>query len=401
MTPGSQLSEQAGDVIELILERREHLAREMTERIPVEIPEYGQADTTQFGEMLFESCSQHVDGFVHYLRTGELPRLASDSEMATAVLDRVRRGIRLDANLHAFRVGQSVFWDEILKKAGNRPETALEFAGPSMDYIDHVCNRIAAIYLQTSHRLRSDEERAGRDLLEALLDGSELDGRQARMVETLGMSRGSLIAVTQSTGSPGAGRDELQRDLTRALAGSSAGALVVARQNLFVVLLGLGSEPASMVVEHLSASLPLDTRCGISTIAEALNELGQAFDEALAALRATSPGQPVIALTQTSAFQYLVVTAGPTVERVVDPALLALLTGSDDRAQLAETARAFLECDLSIKRTSERLFIHANTLRYRLEQIEEKAGIDLRRISDLIELRIALNLADRNRLASR
>ena len=45
------------------------------------------------------------------------------------------------------------------------------------------------------------------------------------------------------------------------------------------------------------------------------------------------------------------------------------------------------------KAASERLHVHVNTAHYRLGKIAERTGCDLRSISDVLELLIAINLA--------
>src|SRR5690606_19314852 len=39
--------------------------------------------------------------------------------------------------------------------------------------------------------------------------------------------------------------------------------------------------------------------------------------------------------------------------------------------ELLETLKMFIECNLNYKETAERLFIHPNTVRYRIKQIRE------------------------------
>ena len=74
------------------------------------------------------------------------------------MIDHIRQGIRLDAYLHAFRVGQDVFWNAVFAEVTDDPRTALEFVGPSMSYADEISTRIAELYIHTSQRLRSAEE---------------------------------------------------------------------------------------------------------------------------------------------------------------------------------------------------------------------------------------------------
>ncbi len=62
----------------------------------------------------------------------------------------------------------------------------------------------------------------------------------------------------------------------------------------------------------------------------------------------------------------------------------------DQNKQLLETLEAFLECGGSLKDASERLFVHRNTLTYRLERIEAHTGLDLRDTQTQANLFVAL-----------
>lgn len=56
--------------------------------------------------------------------------------------------------------------------------------------------------------------------------------------------------------------------------------------------------------------------------------------------------------------------------------------------ELVETLNMFLENDLHVKETSERLHIHRNTLTYRLDRIKELWGLDPRVFKDAINLQL-------------
>lgn len=62
--------------------------------------------------------------------------------------------------------------------------------------------------------------------------------------------------------------------------------------------------------------------------------------------------------------------------------------------ELLETAEEFLENSLNISETARRLYLHRNTLSYRLEKIEKGTGLDIRKFSDAVTFRImwALNV---------
>ena len=56
--------------------------------------------------------------------------------------------------------------------------------------------------------------------------------------------------------------------------------------------------------------------------------------------------------------------------------------------ELSRSAEEFLNCDLNVKFAAEKLFIHRNTLIYRLNKIEKEIGLDLRKFSDAVTYRM-------------
>ena len=55
---------------------------------------------------------------------------------------------------------------------------------------------------------------------------------------------------------------------------------------------------------------------------------------------------------------------------------------------MTATAEAFLECDLNISETSRKLYMHRNTLMYRLDKIERVTGLNIRKFSDAVTFRV-------------
>ena len=56
--------------------------------------------------------------------------------------------------------------------------------------------------------------------------------------------------------------------------------------------------------------------------------------------------------------------------------------------ELTVTAQEFLNCGLNVKKTAEKLFVHRNTLSYRLNKIEKQVGLDLRNFNDAVTFRM-------------
>lgn len=60
--------------------------------------------------------------------------------------------------------------------------------------------------------------------------------------------------------------------------------------------------------------------------------------------------------------------------------------------ELEETLRVFLECELHVKHAAAKLYIHHNTLIYRLERISDQLKLDPRKFNDAVLLKIIQNL---------
>ena len=65
-----------------------------------------------------------------------------------------------------------------------------------------------------------------------------------------------------------------------------------------------------------------------------------------------------------------------------------------DKPNLIDTLRAYINCDMAMQRTAEELFVHPNTVAYRLRQIGQLTGRKMRSVSDLADLRVALAATD-------
>jgi len=65
---------------------------------------------------------------------------------------------------------------------------------------------------------------------------------------------------------------------------------------------------------------------------------------------------------------------------------------ADSQADLLPTLRAYLECGRSLEGTSKQLYVHANTVRYRLKRIHETIGQDPTNARTAFVLQIAIAL---------
>ena len=60
-----------------------------------------------------------------------------------------------------------------------------------------------------------------------------------------------------------------------------------------------------------------------------------------------------------------------------------------------ETVRVFFRNDLNLSTTARQLFIHRNTLLYRMEKIRKATGLDLRKFEDAVVFRMMMDYSDK------
>jgi DNA-binding PucR family transcriptional regulator len=59
-----------------------------------------------------------------------------------------------------------------------------------------------------------------------------------------------------------------------------------------------------------------------------------------------------------------------------------------------ETLRTYLDSDLDVGRTAEALYVHPNTVRYRMRRISELTELDTQRFSGLADLLTIARLSE-------
>jgi DNA-binding PucR family transcriptional regulator len=94
--------------------------------------------------------------------------------------------------------------------------------------------------------------------------------------------------------------------------------------------------------------------------------------------------------------ELLLATAPTEARQAFRASLLSPLIDYDAAhgTELARTLRVFLDCSGSWTKAAEAMFVHVNSLRYRMRRVEELTGRDLGSLADQAALLLALKLAD-------
>jgi sugar diacid utilization regulator len=386
--------------------QREELAEQTLQRIRAAIPAYAAIDDPAILADVIEHVAENHDTLRTSLFRG---RPVSEDDLAFirphAAL-RARRGVPVADFLHAFRIGHWVIWDAIVELAEHDEDVraaALTAASLVIEFIDHASTHAAQTYLEAQQLLVAEGDRVRRDLLEDLLAGREpAPGPRLTAARAAGLdSKGRcvvLVAVPVS-----ASDDEFAfRSAAAALARAAGGPvrpLTVVRQDEIVIVRSLGATDAAGLTEPIErargelAQTGLELAIGVSTAVESLDGIPDGYRDACTAIESLGPGGGIMALAEISAFEYLTLRADSTTRRVLSPAIQRFV--EEDVANggvLTTTLLEYAAADLNTKVAAQRLYIHVNTAHHRLARIEEKTGCDLRRLTDLQELLIAVKL---------
>lgn len=138
--------------------------------------------------------------------------------------------------------------------------------------------------------------------------------------------------------------------------------------------------------------------CGVSNHFRQLSALRGYCDQAVAALKGDSGGE--MRFYRDIMLEHMLshIPADQT-RFLISPDIARL---EDANAQysfsLVDTLRTYLECNCNLIRTSERLFLHKNTLLYRLNHIRSIIGCDLNDADERLLLMLSFKLLERNDL---
>ena len=64
------------------------------------------------------------------------------------------------------------------------------------------------------------------------------------------------------------------------------------------------------------------------------------------------------------------------------------------KQEITNTLRAYLKCDRSKSAAADRLSVHVNTVKYRIAQIQELTGLDLKDDETALQLMLSFKLME-------
>lgn len=278
-----------------------------------------------------------------------------------------RRRSRADL-LVAYRIPVGVLVDYV-REVGDRIGSDPAETRDTVDLVLTVCTGMAAALAAGYHSAEQDRRPDGvqrravfvRGLLSGALDPAEL----ADHAGALGIDPGREYIALRARPAPGTATDELARAHGFTFARSYAGGLcaVIDRD-----LVGFLATPPKG---------PVPGVCGLGP-PRPLERLDESFRLASRALD-TADRSGLAGIHEFGQLGLLpAVCSDSAVGEALCQQYLAPLCDSESAEEIVDTLRAYFTNGMHVGRTAERMFVHPNTVRYRICRFEELAGVNLR-----------------------
>ena len=149
---------------------------------------------------------------------------------------------------------------------------------------------------------------------------------------------------------------------------------------------------ASSIVDTLSGEFYTHCSVGIGTVVNSIKDLARSFKEAQVALevgKVFDTEKPIVSYNHLGIARLIYQLPTTLCEMFLKEVFRKGSIDALDHETLF-TIQRFFENSLNVSETSRKLFVHRNTLVYRLEKIKKITGLDLREFEDAIVFKVAL-----------
>lgn len=151
-------------------------------------------------------------------------------------------------------------------------------------------------------------------------------------------------------------------------------------------------ETAEMLIDMLNSEAMTNARVAYGTIVDEIKGLSKSYKEAKMALDVAG-----IFYAEKSIIAYNTLGIGRLIYQLpvnLCQIFIREIFGEDIPEEIDEemlnTVNKFFENSLNVSETSRQLFIHRNTLMYRIEKLQKATGLDIRTFDDALTFKIAL-----------
>src|SRR3954447_3592991 len=391
---------------EALARRYAEIGQAIAARIVDEIPGYRDAGPELTND-LRAGATATVEVLARTHAAGSTIRREDVAFVRELAARRVHQGVSLEVFVHAYRVALLAYWDACADEATRlriSREAGFALARSAIDAMDIITTQAAEAYLREENRLRTQSGRAARDLVERLIGGQPIDSRRRHPAAPGLDPTGQLLTVVgrveQTTLAVGDALQLARDALEESMSLGTVRPLATIRHGE-LVLISDGRSPRAKIAslhegrQRTIEEQNIDVRYGASVPSQGFASVQQAYREAALSLSYTSAGRPIVSLDELSALECALIGATATTKAMIASKgnnLRAL--PEEELGAAVDTIRAFSTADLNVAKAAERLHVHPNTVRYRLQQIATKTGYDPRTFAGLLDLTCILETTD-------
>ncbi len=196
-------------------------------------------------------------------------------------------------------------------------------------------------------------------------------------------------------------RNFVEEKIPSSMTGIKSNAIVViAPYSKHKPLPGL-TEAAPLIKERVKEMVPeITVSVGIGKVSESIDEIKNSYQEARRAIfiaRKFGRKDQVISYETLGAYKLLFsIKDDANLKRFVNQTLGPILQYDREKNNevLIKTIRQYISSNFNNQKTADNLFIHLNTLKYRLQKIQDIAGIDLNDSETRLNLQLALKVLE-------
>ena len=392
-------------IVASLRERQDELVDRGVERIRSEIEAYRKIRDDRFVADVREHVSLHHDALLRYVAENRLPDVDELGWVRARAARRVGR-VALADFMQGFRIYLEVFWQAMLEAATDDEKriAALEAVGIVIRYINITAAEAAQSFIEAEQLALAHGDRVRRDLLDDLLAGrAPAPGPKLMAAHDAGLHLPVPCVVVVAAPLVPPEDEHTLRTVALALSraiGSSLRPLTVTRQDELVVIARVERDIGELVADLRATQERLAAEgttlaIGVSSVQHGLERTANGYAESQSALERVRASGGVVALPVLSAFDCLTLFGRETARGRI-PAGIRQFVAEDvaDGRVLTTTLLEYVAADFNAKLAAERLYVHPNTARYRLGKIEERTGCNLRSVSDVLDLLIAVRVAE-------
>lgn len=149
---------------------------------------------------------------------------------------------------------------------------------------------------------------------------------------------------------------------------------------------------ANSIIDNLNMELMIDARVAYGTIVKEIKEVSRSYKEAKMALdvgKIFYSDRHVVAYSRLGIGRLIYQLPIPLCKMFMQEIFDGKSPDEFDEETLL-TINKFFENSLNVSETSRQLYIHRNTLVYRLDKLQKSTNLDLRKFEDAITFKIAL-----------